>query len=1769
MPEIPLDPSIAAVSPNFYSSILKSNLSAADLTLVNQYSRSWNTGKKLLKLSEKQAREQFLKLDPDVQNNIRATWPNKEIFQPEQNAIGKVVGAFGQVVAKGLGVAVSPAIAAYKAAGEYGKVLNTPNIVRSQVSQGKPFTKKLLTESYKGQNSWHWDKVAQYEKQYGKALTTLLRGNAEGRNIGESIDMYGTVDADMYQAIRFMGDEPVKFSNLLEKIKLDAQVSPGRDFANAMTNNPKPINKNHWAVKFAAKLGIDVTTEKGVTTAKKFISGPVDAIYQLAIDPLSYVGITPAAKAATKGIAGIKATPTEALKLVGLKSRGERLADSYQFVSNKAGTASAGLDWAFKQPEVIAHWKELGPAIKSYIEPTSPTERSIAWNKIKQNFPQWSNKKLVREIGATMKKTGDYDVKGAKEFFTKVDDFNSFLSGPVDGISARRNGIVTAQFGRNKKSAVQRTIHDTFNPTVSSDATKQIIAENDKGLMDITDTLKKVSDKNEKLLNPDIEDLFKLQKDFVKTRKIAYTIGTSMSRSPGRIKWGDNAIDTIENVRNLANQVMDKNFADAFAEAFLDESADIQLTMLRNIYHGFMIKAGMSGDAKGIAMMDEILSKTFNEKAGMLSTTRSEVPMDWVDEISPNVIRYENDIPFQATKGIIQPSQMTEGIAPLPYDLIYQYGAMSKYNQKFSFFNLINAKMKGPVATTYQNEWSRYTLFPRLGIRSAIDEIFFHVITAPFYNVRSFMTGGAIFPTRALTTISGSKSAQGMYSRGIYKLVPKLDPTLKITKAERARAIYELAAKESEKLGYTVPQSEIKMAIVREDMVTRAMDIYKKTIPDHAWNNITKLMRHNPNVFDGMIQSLGAKSSISGKIDVDYIDSMFTPSNLTRMLTDKGLATGKLYTAKQISEMSESSLAVAHFDNWSIRFSYNKEKIAEHLYLDPAPVFFENNALKTKTDFSKARNELMEKMGVNYSSELKGFVVSNPKLNQRFLSKFSSTVYYRQKGIPEEEITRIHIENMLLDMKNTFHGGPTSFNNELFNLVKSKHDEVIAYRTSVKKDLENSWSDAASNIEFFEFEKATLGRHGQGEINTRLVSDGTVKDMAVFEEPGGFPNMYSKFGDWTMEVMDATVTGMYRQKALWIYFDKNLKDLKPYETMLRNRHEQTLIEQGMPAKLAKERATDYAEKKSVEIAWKDASEKLIEYVDNPEVRSNLAISVRSVGRYYRATEDFQRRMWRVFTKTPLRTMYRLRLLHTGIDASGDIYEDEQGEKYVVFPTDIVINGAIEPVVRVLTGNKNFNIVTFNELTMKIRLINPSFTPDAGQPAFSGPIGAISTLAANALVRYALPVAERFNLISPNVAEKLQPDAERAAQLINRIGLGNFANQMTFTKAITPMLLQTLGGAGSGVVASTSDADWDRQLTTATTQAILFFQANGYGLDDSATEKEKHLYIKNLKIATSNIIIARTLLGYISPGMPSMSNTKELPKYMKKVGITSFKSEFWDIYNGLLRNAGDDVTNIYDLAVATFVGKNPGKLLYTLPTNEKEFKVFINQTDEVKNWAIDNKPFVNTYDEIAWMFAPKVGEYNSDVYNFMEAAGLIKQPKLANYLESLQIAQDKEAYFNISKNLDDKLSKVGFRDDRATLIANAERDKKLLLISNPYLEKAINGSIEDRGSLKVKFKSLTDAVNDKSTPIDAKTRKAMKLLVNEVSSFMSIGDDPYLSQRYNYTELKAQKRQEVEKLISTFAKSNSAVNEANRLIFRGILNAYSRDTITAGPKEVNR
>ena len=1750
MAEIKLDPVVGELSPNIYKAAIEAGLPLSQQKQLSQLGYARKEAKRLLQLSEEAGRKEFLEFDSVVQDNIRYLYGKEKRFSSELTPLGRVAQAAGQTLSNTAKIYFSPLIAGFTAADKYYRTLNTPYQVEQQAEQdkGSRFSKKLISEAFDGKNSWRWDKISEYETKHGKALVTLIRGTIEGRTPGESVDLYGKNDEEILKAIQFMGDEPEQFNELLKEIKVFTQVSPGRDKVGSMLKADPDVDKNYWAVKLLKKIGLDLTTKKGQVAAANIVSGPLDATYQLAIDPLTYTGVGPIIKgtrAIGRGVAGI---PEAVGRFGGIKGRGERLSDQFVFLSER-GDVEGGIDFVFKQADVIKLWDEqLGKAVKSYADAEGSVAKGLAYKQIRIDFPDWANLEIVKKLA----KQEVFDASSARKFYMDHEDMGSIFSGRVDTLNFRRNGIPVAKNFRSLTSASSKVIDAIFNPTSKNANITSYIDKGEKELSTVLDVLKKVADDGDNLINPAVKDIIELQGDISKTRKMMNKMSVGLTRSPGRILYGKDAVKTESDVRNLAILALGKkDLAYAFTEAFLKESPEIQLTMIRNLYSAVMIKSGMLGSPNGKIVADEILAATFNE-TGMFSTVQSQIPTELVGTLHPALIRREGESFFQASKGIVQPSQVAKSIAPLPYDLIYQTAASSRWSEKQNFITAIGGATRNKYVKSYTDFWTTHTLFPRLGTRSSIDETVFNFLTANSNDLRNFVFGGREART-ILEATTGSKTTQGMYKRGFYKIFPSKDPTKKLNNQDRLNILEDVRAKLSKQYGYEVALADVAHQAIKEETLLRVMDLYTGKNGPISSETLTRLMKYSPNILDSMGNSVAARSMMTGKIDIDYVDSVFVSSNLTKAVNEAGLVLGKAYRAIDINKMSTKQVALAHYDNWNIRFSYNSEKIAEGAVVNPVNAFFRYKALKTPDDFVNARHSILKDVGVERVP--KGFdddyiMESKTKL-EGFLSLFSTTVLYRQRGISDVQIARIHVDNMLMDMRNTFHGSSTNYNEKLFKAVTAAKKSIETNAEGAAKIVKDPWSKASAEIDFARFEDLTQGYQPTTNVQTRLYNIGPEKDMKVFEEGEGFAYLYSKWQNWTMDVMDATVTGFNRNPFLLLFTEKALKDLKPYEKVFQDRYVKNAIEENptISTAIAKARGKEHAERQVTQLALNRATDELLEFVDNPSIRSNFAISIRSVGRFYRATEDFYRRIWRLYTKKPLRALYRTRLLHTGLEASGDVYEDEKGDKFIVFPTDSIINGAIEPVLRTLTGNQTLQIPTFNEFTLKLRLVNPSFSPDAGQPALAGPLASLAVVFSRAFLR-------ELPLVPTPIKDVFQPTTTKIAETFDSIALGQFGDRMTFRSALLPMF-------GDSIWSTLSSTEKDRQKGTAMLQAIAYAQAFGNGLSEDATTEERARYISKLKISTNSIIFARNMLGQISPGQPTLRDSKGLPAFLKKTGISTWKSSFWDVYNALERNTENEDIDVFDLAVATWVGKNPGKVIYLVPRNTKEFKVLIATTSEVKNWSIKNKKFIDTYKEIGYLFAPKVGEYNPDIYTWMQSEGLVDIPEFEDYLDSVQVAEDKQRYFAIEDKLNEELKKEPGYIGRRQLIDRASKERTALLMSSPYLDAEIGGKGDNRGNLKKMFKVLADAVADPNSPIDKKTRSSMNLAVREVSDFLTFAEDPTLANRFDFSNLKSNKKEKIVNMLKELGQVSPEVKEATRIIFTGLLNYYSRESTIAG------
>ncbi len=300
---------------------------------------------------------------------------------------------------------------------------------------------------------------------------------------------------------------------------------------------------------------------------------------------------------------------------------------------------------------------------------------------------------------------------------------------------------------------------------------------------------------------------------------------------------------------------------------------------------------------------------------------------------------------------------------------------------------------------------------------------------------------------------------------------------------------------------------------------------------------------------------------------------------------------------------------------------------------------------------------------------------------------------------------------------------------------------------------------------------------------------------------------------------------------------------------------------------------------------------------------------------------------------------------------------------------------------------------------------------------------------------------------------------------------------------------------------------------------------------------------------------------ISPISPTLRESKGVPDYIKRTGVTNMRAEFYDILAGISRTEGDWLTDPYELAVATFVGNNPRKIIYTVSRNEKATKIAIQKTDTMYKWASNNQSFLKTYGEAAYIFGPQTGDYTSDSYTWLEAQGLIKLPSLETYLDNVSIAQAKQAYFDIERDQRKLLDETTAPETRKGIIEQATFRRNALKAGYPVLRKALETGGFEVSTEREILSSIEQIILDKSTPVSPQIRKNMGTVVALMREFISFSEDPESRRIWNFTEMKRDKKAQVEQVLNDLIKLDPAMREANRAVFAPILGFYSRDTYT--------
>ena len=295
------------------------------------------------------------------------------------------------------------------------------------------------------------------------------------------------------------------------------------------------------------------------------------------------------------------------------------------------------------------------------------------------------------------------------------------------------------------------------------------------------------------------------------------------------------------------------------------------------------------------------------------------------------------------------------------------------------------------------------------------------------------------------------------------------------------------------------------------------------------------------------------------------------------------------------------------------------------------------------------------------------------------------------------------VQRMLDDMSNAFTGREGTWNNDLYTVLRRTDDKGMPYFT-LGDDAEDL---AVHEVDFL------AGKFDHPE--SLLVLRG---EPALVPERRNINQLISAA---TWEPMGRSLARMTRN-PIW------------YGNYLEARQQMSSLESAYASIFGQATAS----KMMTEAAAERAYNITMSYVDNPAVRTNLAWQVRNIARYYRAQEDFARRMMRMAKYEPL-GYWKATLAWQASQDVGFVHKDQYGDEYFVYPFSAPAIAAFQNVSNGLgITNAKYGIAPM-AFGGKVQWLSPSMDPGQWLPTLSSPWTAVTL---QPLMR-SMPVAQDF------------------------------------------------------------------------------------------------------------------------------------------------------------------------------------------------------------------------------------------------------------------------------------------------------------------------------------------------------------------------------------------------------------------------------------------
>ena len=523
-----------------------------------------------------------------------------------------------------------------------------------------------------------------------------------------------------------------------------------------------------------------------------------------------------------------------------------------------------------------------------------------------------------------------------------------------------------------------------------------------------------------------------------------------------------------------------------------------------------------------------------------------------------------------------------------------------------------------------------------------------------------------------------------------------------------------------------------------------------------------------------------------------------------------------------------------------------------------------------------------------------------------------------------------------------------------------------------------------------------------------------------------------------------------------------------------------------PAALAK--AELNARRKLAEIVEDRARLQTLAYVDNPAVQSQMAFSIRNFARFYRATEDFYRRMYRVVRYNP-EAIVKASLTYEGITHSGWVQQDDQGEPYFIYPGTQYVYKAVQAAMQALGVPAEFKTPFPVEFGAKLKMITPSLNPESAVPTLAGPLSGFSIKVASNLV----------GIFSPGAADRITTTL-----------LGKYAEDQPMVSAFLPAHVNRIYSA-------MNQDERDGQYASAMRKAMTYLESAGHGLvqryDEnnvpipfSAAELED--YRVRLKNTTLGILGMRVIYGFTAPATAQVQLKSEMADWVRDNGEASFKQTWY----GLLDKYGD-----YDTAMTEWVKRYPDQMPFTVSESERSTVAYFRYAKESGDFVDANPELFKNYPQGAAFLIPHKAGYSWDAYKTMTDMGLRQNKTVANFMREVQTAADMQTYYEKKNTYEESLKSVGTDFERSQLRKEFQDWATVFKAGRPLVQEELAQggakAIERMKALNDLQKMLNEPAAYKASPETTNKLRQMMDLYNSYKNtkdqFEGVGGSQFL------------------------------------------------------------